>query len=271
MQNFLNLLKYILIGIVQGIAEIFPISSSGHLALLYKLLNISNTNQLELTIYLHFASSLALIVFFKNDLKNIIKDFFSFILKKDKNAINNFKLCFYLIIATIPATIIGLLIKPIIEKALDNVIFVGIGFVITSIILLLYNKLIQYNKDYSIKSSFIIGIFQAFAILPGISRSATTLLGAKVSKIDEEKSKKFIFLLLIIISFGGTFSSLIENKFSFNEMTILYIITMIIAFIFTYISLSIFFKKSLKNYYFIFSIYLLIISAIIFFISWLIV
>ena len=75
MQEIINILKFIIIGIIQGITEILPLSSSGHLAIVYKILNIDVKNQLELTIYLHFASSIALLLYFKKDIILLVKEF----------------------------------------------------------------------------------------------------------------------------------------------------------------------------------------------------
>lgn len=265
----IEIIKYIIIGIVQGISEILPISSSGHLSLTYKLLDISKSNQLDITIYLHFASSIALCLFFKDKIKDIIRGCYLYIFKKDKSQINSFKLLIYLILATIPAAITGLLFDEFIEANFNNSLALAICFFITSIILLISSRLKKYtNSTYTFKNTIVVGLFQCLAIFPGISRSGTTMFAANLSKLDSNKQKEFSFLLLIPISLGAFILSLIKSYdtiFCFNESSYLYLISMIVSFILTFLSLKILMKKIKNIPYVYFSIYLLILSVIILF------
>ena len=268
-KRVINIIKYIIIGIVQGVSEILPISSSGHLSLTYELLNISKDNQLDITIYLHFASSLALCLFFKNKIKDIIKGCFSYIFKKDKSQIYSFKLFIYLVIATLPAATVGFFLDEFIEKYFNNSLFLSICFFITSIILLISSKLKSYtHSHYTFKNTIVVGLFQCLAIVPGISRSGTTMFAGKLSKLDSNKQKEFSFLLLIPISLGAFILSLTKphNAFiNFSEYSYLYLISMIISFVFTFLSLKMLMKKANEIPYIYFSIYLLILSVIILF------
>lgn len=268
-KKVINIIKYIIIGIVQGVSEILPISSSGHLSLTYELLNISKDNQLDITIYLHFASSLALCLFFKNKIKDIIKGCFSYIFKKDKSQIYSFKLFIYLVIATLPAATVGFFLDEFIEKYFNNSLFLSICFFITSIILLISSKLKSYtHSHYTFKNTIVVGLFQCLAIVPGISRSGTTMFAGKLSKLDSNKQKEFSFLLLIPISLGAFILSLTKphNAFiNFSEYSYLYLISMIISFVFTFLSLKMLMKKANEIPYIYFSIYLLILSVIILF------
>ena len=130
--KIIDILKYILIGIIQGISEILPISSSGHLYLAYNLLDISSNNQLDITIYLHFASSLALCIFFKDKIKSLIYGSFLYVFKKDRSQKESFYLLLYIIIATIPAAIIGVLLEDVIDKYCANTYILSLCFLITS-------------------------------------------------------------------------------------------------------------------------------------------
>ena len=268
-KKIINIIKYIIIGIVQGVSEILPISSSGHLSLTYELLNISKGNQLDITIYLHFASSLALCLFFKNKIKDIIKGCFSYIFKNDKSQIYSFKLFIYLVIATLPAATVGFFLDEFIEKYFNNSLFLSICFFITSIILLISSKLKSYtHSHYTFKNTIVVGLFQCLAIVPGISRSGTTMFAGKLSKLDSNKQKEFSFLLLIPISLGAFILSLTKphNAFiNFSEYSYLYLISMIISFVFTFLSLKMLMKKANEIPYIYFSIYLLILSVIILF------
>ena len=116
MEKIINLIKDIIIGIIQGISEILPISSSAHLAITYKLLSINNQNQFNLTIFLHFASCLALCIFFKDELIDMIVGFIKYVFKKDKTCKDSFMLFVYLIITIISNRLKSKSIKKQIEK-----------------------------------------------------------------------------------------------------------------------------------------------------------
>ncbi len=248
MKKIMDIIQYIIIGILQGISEILPISSSGHLAIAYDILKIDTINQLDITIYLHLASSIALCLFFKKQICQIIKGFFSFLFLKKKEYKEDFKLGMYLIFASIPICIVGFFLKPLVEQFFTNLVYVSCGFIITSFILLL-SSLIKNNTDskYRFKNTFITGLVQCLSVFPGISRSGTTLFGSKIAKLETNKGKEFTFLLLIPISIGSTFLSFLDCNFEaqFKNNTIyLYAISMLFAFIATYLSLKFFFKKA---------------------------
>ena len=268
MEKIINLIKYIIIGIIQGISEILPISSSAHLAITYKLLNINNQNQFDLTIFLHFASCLALCIFFKDELIDMIVGFIKYVLKKDKTCKDSFMLFVYLIIATIPSVIVGLLIKPLVENSFNNFILIGINLFITGLILLtfLFFKK-NTNNTYNFKNTFVVGLFQCLAMFPGISRSGITLFGSKISRLNNKLGKQFSFLLLIPISFGSFILSLLDlSSYTFDVSNFyLYVISMIVTFIFTLLSLRLFFTKSHKVPYHYYSIYLFFLSLIVIF------
>lgn len=266
LNRLIEVFKYILIGIIQGVSEIFPISSSGHLSIAYIFLNISNQQQLNLTIFLHFASSLALCIYFRKIISRMIKGFFQFVFKHNKSFHDDFMLTIYLLIASIPAVIVGTLIKPLVEQSLNNILIICINFSITGLILLFSSQIRNNNcKTYTFKNTIITGVFQCLAMFPGISRSGITLFGSKVAKLNEEKGKEFTFLLLLPISIGSTIMSIFDiSKYEINSMQIyLYIISFLISFVFTLFSLKIFNKiTKIKPYYY--SIYLFVLSFIIF-------
>lgn len=270
MKRLINIIKFIIIGIIQGVTEIFPVSSSGHLALCYHYFNIGQEIQLDLTIFLHLASSLALIVFFKEKISNLFQGFFKFVFKKNCNYKDDFKLSIYIVVSSIPVMICGFFIKPLIESLLSNMHFISIGFIISAIILIICSSIKEINDSkYNLKNTFITGVFQSLSVFPAISRSGITLFGSKIAKLDKNKSKEFTFLLLIPISIGSSFLSIIDltkKSFSiFNENIYLYVIALITAYIFTYISLKLFFYKSNKIKLYYFSIYLILLSLLNFF------
>ena len=268
MEKIINLIKYIIIGIIQGISEILPISSSAHLAITYKLLSINNQNQFDLTIFLHFASCLALCIFFKDELIDMIVGFIKYVFKKDKTCKDSFMLFVYLIIATIPSVIVGLLIKPLVEDSFNNFILIGINLFITGLILLTFSFFKKNtNNTYNFKNTFVVGLFQCLAMFPGISRSGITIFGSKISHLNNKLGKQFSFLLLIPISFGSFILSLLDlSSYTFAVSNFyLYVISMIVTFIFTLLSLRLFFTKSNKIPYHYYSIYLFFVSLIVIF------
>ncbi|MBQ8206171.1 MAG: undecaprenyl-diphosphate phosphatase [Bacilli bacterium] len=262
MEYIAEIIKYIIIGIVQGITEILPISSSGHLLLVYKVINITEQNQLNLTIFLHLASSIALCIYFKDKIYKILKGSFNYL--RNKTNKEDFMVLLYLIFSSIPIAITGIILKPIMEKHFTNPYILSLGFFITSIVLLTIDNIkINNSKPYTLKNTLIIGLFQCLSVFPGVSRSGITLFGSKVSKLNSDKGKEFSFLLLIPISLGSSLLSIFEEGISlFNTSSnlFLYIISMIFAFIFTLLSLKIIFSKIKEKHFFIFCIYLLITS-----------
>lgn len=261
MKKLIDIIKFIVIGIIQGLTEIFPISSSGHLAIAYDLLKIDSTNQLDITIYLHLASSIALCLFFKNQILQMIKGFFNFVFLKKKEYKEDFNLAIYLVLASIPICIVGFFLKPLVENFFTNLIFVACGFILTSFILFISSKL-KENKEskYTFKNTFITGCIQCFSIFPGISRSGITLFGSKVTKLESKKGKEFTFLLLIPISLGSTILSIFDCNFAsqFAKNTIyLYFIAMCTAFVATHIALKLFLKEKNTINYKYYALYLL--------------
>ena len=183
------LLKIIILAIVQGVAEFLPISSSGHLAIIQNLFNIHGNETLLVSIVLHAGTLVAILLFYANE---IIQLFSS---KKWKSIV-------LIIVGTIPAGIIGVLIK---GTGFDDVIFSsmyipGIGLLITALLLKFGVKKSTGEKeiqDLSIKDSLFVGLFQAFAILPGISRSGSTIAGGLIKKLKSTEAATFSFLLAI--------------------------------------------------------------------------
>lgn len=176
-----------LLGIIQGITEFLPISSSGHLVIGQKILGISIPgNVFEVVVHLGTLGSV-LIVFWP-DIWQLIKSFKSTPTQKYIIAI---------VIGTLPAVIIGLLFKDIITEVFENIKIVAITLMITGIILLITRFIKTKLKDISVSRGLLIGIAQAIAIIPGISRSGMTISLGIYLGIAPEKAAKFSFLLAI--------------------------------------------------------------------------
>jgi len=197
-----EILKYILLGIVQGITEILPISSSGHLVLFQEIINLKEPG-LVFEMFTNMASFLALLLLFHKDILKLIKSFFLYLFTKE-NALykNDFKYVIKLLIVVIPIGIFGLLFKDQMAN-IKNILTVGIALFITgSLLLTIYftrNK-IKDREEITYKDALIMGLVQSFAIFPGISRSGSTIIGGRASKVSLNSILKFSFLAYIIIS-----------------------------------------------------------------------
>lgn len=197
-------LKAILFGVVQGITEFLPISSSGHLLILHEYIDLPIQNELAFDVVLHFASLLAVILFFRKDITRLIIAFInSFRGKKTDLS----RTCWMIIVGTIPAVIAGLLLEEIIDEMLRSVFVVALMLVIISIFFIIVEK--YYCKDntgeydkLSLKNAIKIGLAQALALIPGTSRSGITIIAGIRLGLKRDEAIKFSFLLSIPIILG---------------------------------------------------------------------
>ena len=258
----IEILKYIILGIIQGITEIFPVSSSGHLTLFSHLFDIDLTN---LTIFLmitNTGSFLALLLFFRNDIKALIVGTFKFLFKKEEAYKQDFEYVVKLIIAVIPIGIFGLLFKDMLP---EDLLSVGFALIVTSGLLFYVYKVrdIEWKKDISWKNALIIGSFQMFAIFPGISRSGITMSGGLIQKIEIKKVLKFSFLSYILVSVPVMVLGFYEALHASESIHVIgYSLAFIMSFIFSLLSVRIFYKYvKVKNLIY-FAMYCLIVGGI---------
>ncbi|MBI2630371.1 undecaprenyl-diphosphate phosphatase [Candidatus Pacearchaeota archaeon] len=241
------MLQEIIYAIIQSATEFLPVSSSGHLALIS---NLIGEPDLSFFVMLHLASLITVIVFTRKELYNLA----SFNPKYKK-------LWLFLITATIPAGIVGLLLRKTIEASFSSLLFLSFAFIFTGIILFLT----QYTKatsNFSIKNSLLIGIFQAISIFPGISRSGMTISSALFSGIEKEKAARFSFLLFIPVTLGAFVLEL--NQLKINSSAIVAFFICLILSIF-FLNLLVLIIKKEKFWMFSFYCWLLgIISLILY-------
>lgn len=206
-------MSVIILGIIQGIAEFLPISSSAHLIIFREVFkirtNLIGNMDLAFDLALHFGTLLAIIVYFFNDLFNMIKEGLTKGVKTE-----NGKIFWYLIVATIPAGIVGVLFEDIFDNFFRKQIWlIAIALIVMGIIIYLVDKKSKQEKGLSkmtIKDAIIIGISQVFALIPGFSRSGTTISAARLLKINREDSAKFSFLLSAPVIGGAVCYNLIK-------------------------------------------------------------
>ena len=269
--SLIELLKYLFLGIIQGIAEILPISSSGHLAVAQYLMAVNYDNEALFAIFVHFASLLALLIYFRELIIRVIVNFFTYLTSKDiaekQKAKPDFMLAIYLVVASIPVAFIGLFFEDMVTELFDQLLFIGIGFLITALTLLFVGLFSKHrvNSTYTFKNTIITGLFQCIGILPGISRSGITMSGGRIAGLDNQKSKEFAFLLFIPVAAGSFILSLTDISVALSsgaELFIYYGVAMVAAFVFTYLALVFIFKKfSIKAYKY-FAIYMFVIAAL---------
>ena len=226
----MDYLESIFLGIIQGLTEFLPISSSGHIEISKALFdnNFSNQENLTYTIILHFATALSTIIFFRKDILEI----FSSLFKKKCNESHKFSVS--ILISMIPAVFVGLLFEEKINSFFNgNLLLVGSMLIITGLILFVSDRVKPKSNTINFKNSFLIGLTQAIAILPGISRSGATIATAVIIGIDREKAARFSFIMVIPLIFGGMIKSLFFEDFSFENFDIFSILLGFLSAFFT--------------------------------------
>lgn len=262
----LEIIKYIILGIIQGITEIFPVSSSGHLTIFSHLFKTFNPNNANIFLMItNFGSFLALLIFFRDDVIKLIKSSFSFVFKKSKRGDpiikEDINYVFKLIIAVIPIGIVGLLFEDLIPTTMLSV---GISLLFTGSLLtlmfLLRNK--EFKQEVSTRNAIMIGLFQTAAIIPGISRSGITTVGGLSQKIEIKSVLRFSFLAYLLISIPVSIKGMIDALSAPESIHILgYSLAFIFSFIATYIAAKLLFKyMKVKNLIY-FAIYCFLIGG----------
>lgn len=255
----IEIIKYIILGIVQGIAEVFPVSSSGHLIIFSNILGVDLGNLTVFLMITNLGSFLALLYFFRKDVISLITKFFTFLFKKEKRNDEEIKEGFNyslkLAISVIPVGIAGLLLEKYIPS---NMLVIGISLLITATLLLLMfslrNK--EFKDEITWKNATIIALFQTTAIIPGISRSGITTVGGLSQKINIKEVLKFSFLSYILISIPVSIKGLIDIVGVSESINIIgYLLAFIFSFVATFITAKILFRFVKPNNLVYFSVY----------------
>lgn len=213
----MDYLDSLILGIIQGLTEFLPVSSSGHLELGKSILgdNSLPKESMIFTVVLHFATALSTIVVFRKDIIEIIKE----LLKFEWNS--NTQFIFKIIISMLPAALIGVFFETELESLFsNNMALVGAMLIITGLLLLLADRAQNTSKNVSFKNAFTVGVAQAVAILPGISRSGATISTAVLIGIDKTKAARFSFLMVIPLIFGKIFKDIFSGELSYENAQI---------------------------------------------------
>ncbi|MCH5150420.1 MAG: undecaprenyl-diphosphate phosphatase [Spirochaetales bacterium] len=274
----MELLKVIFISVIQGIAEFLPISSSGHILLFKRILGLDFDISFDLTI--HFGTLLAVILVYRNDIAELVKGLFckeieskTFGRTLKRSEVAHIYLVF--IIATIPAGCAGLLLKDVIDSCfvIDNskiFFLLALFFIYTALILTLSSRIKKKKTTLidkmSIKQALIVGFFQAIAVLPGVSRSGSTISGGLFCGVDKKDAGRFSFLLsipLILAAFLLEVKDFISGDLTLApDKALCYIAGLIVSFAVGYISLKLLLKMIQNGKIGFFSLYLIIPAAV---------
>ena len=217
----MGVIEAIILGIIQGLTEFLPVSSSGHIEIVKVLLGISKKEQnLLLTIILHSATALSTIFVFRKDIKEIILGLCQFKWNKE------FQFSLKVILSMVPATIVGLLFENEIELLFSGeILLVGCMLIVTGLLLFLADKAINTNQNVNFFHAIIIGVSQAIAILPGVSRSGATISTSVLLGIDREKAARFSFLMVVPLILGKMSKDIISGDILMENVSLLPLVT----------------------------------------------
>lgn len=211
-------IEAIILGIIQGLTEFLPVSSSGHLELAKAILGDTSVpkESLTFTVVLHFATALSTLVVFRKEIAQILKGLLQWKWNEE------FKFSVKIIISMLPAVVVGLLF----EKQLaaffgGNILLVGFMLLITALLLLLADKAKNTQKKVSFSNSLLVGVSQAIAMLPGISRSGATISTAVLLGIDKTNAARFSFLMVVPLIFGKIGKDILGGDLGFQSSEII--------------------------------------------------
>ena len=255
----------IIFGIVQGITEFLPISSSGHLVILHRFIDLPLQNEMAFDVVLHLATLLAVIFFFYSDIKRLliswVKSFFG---KCDEYS----KISWLILLATIPAGIAGWRFEYIIENNLRSPLVVAVMLIAGGALFILFEKISRKTdnlKDLNWKKSLIIGFAQAIALIPGTSRSGITIIAGLGAGLKREAAIRFSFLLSAPIILGASIKKvpqIAEANLAINEFVIL-IIAFIASFVSGFFVIKYFLRFAKNNSLNVFAVYRFMLAIVI--------
>ena len=259
------LLQYIILGLIQGLTETIPVSSSGHLMIVKRLME-ANIDYDSIAIMTNFGSLVAILILFRKDIIRLIKNFFKYIKTKDSSVKNDFNYCWMIVLGCIPAGLMGLVVKKldIFDKIENNIKVVGISLIITAILLFIVRNFKGTKDDskLSIKEALTVGCFQILGLFPGISRSGSTIVGGMTAGLKRDTAFKYSFMLYIPLSLAAMVLELTDIVIS-KELIIFYAVSTILAGIATYIVTKWFRQIVIKGKLIYFSIYCLVVGLLV--------
>lgn len=267
MEVLQNIIVYAILGAIQGFSEPIPISSSGHLVIFKNIFEHFGwnfpTTDITFEVLVNTGSLLAIMFYYRKDIARLFMSFFGYMFKAEKRdeLLPDFRYCMLLIVATIPAAIGGVLFNDYIETAFSNVRLVGGTLLITAVFLMLIHKYgykgKRTKKKLNLWDALRMGCFQLIALLPGISRSGSTITGGMLGGLEQKTARDFSFFMFMPVSLGAIILKIKDFVASPTLATLWlpYLIAFIVSGIVTYLALQLLFSflnKRKMNY---FSIY----------------
>ena len=272
----MTLFQSIILGIVQGITEFFPISSSGHLIAIRYLFDFgleSAKAEMIFDIALHFGTFLAIFIFFFKDFWKMLTEGFRFKGKDGKYSFKNLKyegkIMWYIVAACIPAGVVGILFEDIIEEYIRTPFVVAIAMGVMGIIMYVVDKFSKSEtsmEGLTLKQAMGVGIGQMMAMIPGFSRSGTTMTAARAMKIDRKSAAKFSFLLGAPVMFGAALLSI--KDLTLSMITLEFVVGVVVSFVVGLIAIKALMKIVEKIGFGVFAIYRVALAAIILITMW---
>ncbi len=261
----IEFLKYIFLGFIQGLTETIPVSSSGHLMIFKKIMEV-DVDFDTIAILTNFGSLLAIIVIFWSDIVSLFKNFFTYLFKKKEESKSEYKYCWMVVLGCIPAGIAGLLVSyfDLFDKIENNIKIVGISLIITSILLFIIRNF-KGNKDdhkIGVREALTVGCFQILGLFPGISRSGSTIVGGMTQGLKRDTAFKFSFILYIPMSLAAMALEISDINID-SSLIWYYVSAVVVAFIMTLLVTRWFRKIVNSGKLIYFSIYCFIVGTLV--------
>jgi len=257
----MSIIEAIILGLIQGLTEFLPVSSSGHIEIGKAILGVEVKENLQFTVAVHAATVLSTLVVFRKEIIDLFIGFFKFKMNDET------KFVLKIVLSTIPVLFVGFFLKDEVERLFDgNLLVVGIMLLVTALLLTLSKYLQRANtKPIGYRNAFIIGVAQAIAVMPGLSRSGSTISTGLILGNHRDEVAKFSFLMVIIPILGAAVLDIAKGEFSTVDIQPI-IAGFIAAFISGYVACSWMVKLVRKGNLIWFALYCAIIgvSAIIF-------
>lgn len=213
----------IILGLVQGLTEFLPVSSSGHLAIGREILGADIPEDLVFEVVVHCATVLSTIIVFRKQIGKLLAGFFKF--KNNDETDYILKIC----VSMIPVFVVGVFLKDKVESAFGNLLIVGLALIVTGMLLTL-SEIITKSRaakesternGISYLQAFIVGVAQAFAVIPGLSRSGTTIATGLLSGVKKETVAQFSFLMVLVPVLGEAFLDMVGGDFAASATGVL--------------------------------------------------
>jgi len=256
----MDYLLSIIAGLIQGLTEFLPVSSSGHLLIFHDIFGFNLPDNILFDVILHLGTLLALLLFFYKDIVKIINGFFS-----SKKSLEK-RLGWYIIIGTIPAAVAGFFFDDLIEEKFRSVGVVAIMLIVVGILFWLFEKWSKKLKNMSQMTwldSLVIGIAQAVALIPGVSRSGITIIAGLGLKMKRDEAARFSFLLSMPIIFGAGLKKVLSMGSVSDYSIMILLLGFLSSFVAGYFAIKYLLKFLSHHSLNIFALYRLVIGCLI--------